>query len=54
VRFIEWQALILSPICPHVSDYIWTEWLDNKKSILKAKWPEAGSIDELGILLQAV
>ena len=48
VRFIEWQALVLSPICPHVSDYIWTEWLKNKTSILRAKWPVVGNVDESG------
>jgi len=50
VRFIEWQALVLSPICPHVADFIWTEWLGNKTSILKAKWPVTGSVDESGKL----
>ena len=24
MKFIESQAIILSPICPHVTDYIWS------------------------------
>jgi hypothetical protein len=33
-----------------VADFIWTEWLGNKTSILKAKWPVTGSVDESGKL----
>ena len=31
--FIRIQALLLSPICPHVCDYIWTQLLKNVKSV---------------------
>ncbi len=27
-RFIEVQALLLAPICPHVCEYIWTQLLN--------------------------
>jgi leucyl-tRNA synthetase len=47
-RFIEWQAIVLSPICPHVADYIWTEWLHKDASILRARWPISGDVDESG------
>jgi leucyl-tRNA synthetase len=45
-HFIEWQALALSPICPHVAEYLWMDLLGHKSSILKAKWPKIGSVDE--------
>ncbi|KAJ8930116.1 hypothetical protein NQ314_017127 [Rhamnusium bicolor] len=48
LRFIEVQALIISPICPHVSEHVW-ELLGNKSSIVKASWPKAGPIDEIQI-----
>ncbi|KAG8222240.1 hypothetical protein J437_LFUL001438 [Ladona fulva] len=46
LRFINLQALLLSPICPHVSDYVW-KLIGEKESILKSKWPEVGEIDEI-------
>ncbi|XP_022084467.1 leucine--tRNA ligase, cytoplasmic-like isoform X2 [Acanthaster planci] len=44
MRFIECQILLLAPICPHLSDYIWG-LLGNQESIMKAKWPAAGKVD---------
>lgn len=44
-RFIEVQALLLSPICPHSSEYIW-KLLGKKESIMKALWPAGGPVDE--------
>jgi len=46
LQFIEWQALTLSPICPHVAEHIWTALLGKKESIMCARWPEAGAVDE--------
>ena len=37
-KFIETQAVILSPICPHVAEHIWS-LLGKKESILKSRWP---------------
>ncbi|KAL1506028.1 hypothetical protein ABEB36_005464 [Hypothenemus hampei] len=48
LRFIEIQALLLSPICPHVAEKVW-ELLGNKTSIVKASWPKVGSINEVNI-----
>ncbi|RZC35227.1 leucine--tRNA ligase, cytoplasmic, partial [Asbolus verrucosus] len=48
VRFIEVQALLLAPICPHVSEQIW-KLLGKKTSIFKAAWPQVGQIDEIKI-----
>ncbi|XP_018328827.1 leucine--tRNA ligase, cytoplasmic [Agrilus planipennis] len=44
LQFIEVQALLLSPICPHVSEHIW-KLVGKKGSILNATWPAAGKID---------
>lgn len=36
---------MLSPICPHVCEYIW-ELLGKPGSIMHEKWPMAGPVDE--------
>lgn len=38
LKFIEIQAIILSPICPHVAEHVWS-LLGKPNSILKALWP---------------
>lgn len=43
--FIEKQALMMAPICPHMAEHIW-ELLGKKETILKARWPEVGVVDE--------
>lgn len=47
-EFILRQALLISPICPHVAEYVWGV-LGNRGSILHTKWPEFGAIDEMEI-----
>lgn len=44
-RFIETQAIILSPICPHLTHRIW-ELLGNKSFIAQTRWPDVTSFDE--------
>lgn len=44
-EFIQRQALLMSPICPHVAEHVWA-LLGNKESILLAQWPAVGAIDE--------
>ncbi|KAF1948414.1 leucyl-tRNA synthetase [Byssothecium circinans] len=39
-RYIELQALMLTPIAPHWSDYIWQEVLNKPDTIQNALWPE--------------
>ncbi|XP_031828654.2 leucyl-tRNA synthetase isoform X1 [Nomia melanderi] len=46
MKFIETQIILLSPICPHVSEYVW-KLIGNEGSILNAKWPQTGEIDEI-------
>lgn len=43
-KFIETQAIILSPICPHVAECVW-ELLGHPSSILKARWPTVPEFD---------
>eukprot|EP00049_Salpingoeca_infusionum_P002346 m.55813 g.55813 ORF g.55813 m.55813 type:complete len:1063 (-) comp11522_c0_seq2:275-3463(-) len=45
-HFITVQALILSPICPHVCEKIW-KMLGNTTSILNASWPTAQPVDQV-------
>jgi leucyl-tRNA synthetase len=51
LKFIETQTIILCPICPHTSEYIWTEVLKNSGTVNSAKWPEVKVVDE--VLLQS-
>ena len=46
LKYIETQAVIISPICPHVAECIW-ELLGHKESILKARWPTVPEYDSL-------
>ncbi|XP_072383569.1 leucine--tRNA ligase, cytoplasmic [Diabrotica undecimpunctata] len=48
MKFIEVQAIILSPICPHVAEHVW-ELIGNKTSVVNASWPVVGPIDEIKI-----
>jgi len=45
-RFIEVQAVLLAPICPHFSQYSW-QLLGKAGVIQKASWPDAGPVDEV-------
>lgn len=47
-EYIQRQALLLSPICPHIAEHVWG-LLGNKGTILDAKWPAVGEINELDI-----
>jgi len=48
MQFIKWQALMLSPICPHICEHMWA-LLGEEGSILHAKWPQAGPVDDTAI-----
>lgn len=45
-RFIEYQTLLLAPICPHLCEHTWT-LLGKRTSVMKASWPTAGPVDEI-------
>jgi len=53
-RFIRVQLHLLAPVCPHLADYIWRNFLPGtpgfqgqKKSLMESAWPEAGVVDDL-------
>ncbi|XP_053983912.1 leucine--tRNA ligase, cytoplasmic isoform X1 [Hylaeus volcanicus] len=46
MRFIELQIILLSPICPHVTEHVW-KLIGKEGSILNARWPQIREIDEI-------
>lgn len=44
-RYIELQALLLTPIAPHWSDYIWQEVLSKPDTVQNALWPVVPAAD---------
>ncbi|GAB6023880.1 Leucine--tRNA ligase, cytoplasmic [Chamberlinius hualienensis] len=46
LKFIESQAIILSPICPHICEHIW-DLLGKTSSIMKALWPAHEEVDRV-------
>lgn len=46
LKFIEIQSIILSPILPHITEYIWREILKKDGSIVNAKWPVVPEADQ--------
>ena len=44
-RYVTLQALLLSPIAPHWSEYIWLEVLSQPSTIQNALWPECPVAD---------
>ncbi|KAL3479485.1 hypothetical protein BJX99DRAFT_71513 [Aspergillus californicus] len=40
LRYIELQALLMSPIAPHWSEYIWLELLNKPETIHRSQFPE--------------
>lgn len=49
-EYIERQVLLISPICPHIAEHVWS-LLGKKGSILDARWPVVGKINENEIRL---
>lgn len=47
-EYIQRQALLISPICPHIAEHVWS-LLNIGGSIVNAKWPTVGDINELDI-----
>merc|ERR1712080_732602 len=45
IRYIETQAILLAPICPHICEHIW-QLLGKEDSIMSAKWPAVGEIND--------
>jgi len=45
LRFIEVQAIILLPICPHFAEKIWKLLKKEGFAVKNARWPQVGEID---------
>lgn len=43
--YIRNQILILSPVCPHICDFIWRNYLNEPRSILHSSWPKIKEVD---------
>lgn len=41
VRFVEVQALLLTPIAPHIAEHLWSTVLSNTSSVQLAQFPKA-------------
>jgi leucyl-tRNA synthetase len=39
------QFLILSPICPHICEYVW-HLLGKNELVVNEKWPVFGAVDQ--------
>ncbi|XP_052892529.1 leucine--tRNA ligase, cytoplasmic [Anopheles moucheti] len=46
MEFIQRQALLIAPICPHVAEFIWCDLLRRQTSILHESWPTVESVNE--------
>ncbi|XP_054158763.1 leucine--tRNA ligase, cytoplasmic-like [Oppia nitens] len=51
LKFVEIQAILLCPICPHTADYVWTEVLQRSDSVNTSRWPQVVAVDD--VLLQS-
>ena len=40
LKYMEVYSLLMYPIAPHFSDYVWTTYLKNEKCIGKGDWPK--------------
>ena len=44
IKYLSVQSVMLSPICPHVCEHVWS-LLGEEGSILNTRWPSAGAVD---------
>ncbi|KAK9367742.1 hypothetical protein V1509DRAFT_625170 [Lipomyces kononenkoae] len=49
LRYIEQQALLLTPIAPHWAEHIWTEVLKKPQSVQFAQFPEVSKPVDIGL-----
>jgi len=52
LRYLEWQLIILSPICPHICEHAWGDILKKPGSILDATFPEPTAPVDDGVVAQ--
>lgn len=46
LRYLEIHAVITSPITSHFSEYTWREALGKQGSVMHARWPTMGPVDD--------
>ncbi|KAL6187530.1 hypothetical protein ACLB2K_038928 [Fragaria x ananassa] len=46
VRFMKTQTLLVAPICPHYSEYVWRKILHNVTYLVKTDWPAADAPED--------
>mmetsp|Transcript_96334 Transcript_96334/g.220889 ORF Transcript_96334/g.220889 Transcript_96334/m.220889 type:complete len:533 (+) Transcript_96334:1805-3403(+) len=46
-RFVEVQALVLAPICPHFCEHLWTKYLQGEGNVVKQLWPVPSKDEDL-------
>jgi len=46
-RFLEVQAVILSPICPHFCEHLWSTVLGKDHLVVRATWPTMEPVDAM-------
>lgn len=52
-RYLEVQAILLEPICPHFAQYVWKEFLHRDTLVCDAQWPvESGKFDVSVMILK--
>jgi leucyl-tRNA synthetase len=51
-KFAETQLLLLLPITPHWSEYVWKDLLGKKTTVMNCRFPVAGEVDD-GLLAAA-
>lgn len=54
LRFIEVQALLLTPIAPHVAEYLWSTILEHHSSVQLAQFPKIDAPVDHAVLDSAV
>ncbi|KAK0424305.1 hypothetical protein QR680_008603 [Steinernema hermaphroditum] len=47
-RFVEVQAIIVAPICPHISEQVW-QAIGKDGFVVNASWPVGGEVDEIAL-----
>ena len=50
-RYLEVQAILLEPICPHFAQYVWKEFLHRDTLVCDAKWPTAIGQFEVSLMI---
>jgi leucyl-tRNA synthetase len=49
-HWLRMSALMVQPLIPHFSEYLWMDILEEKKSVQTALWPEAEVVEDKGVL----